>query len=157
MPTIEQNLERIANALEKIAAQGSSLASNVVSVVTSPADDKAEAEAAAAAEAAAKKAAADEKAAKDKAAKEAAAAKKAAEEAAAAKKAAEEEAAAAAALGSDDKPKSTATKDDVRKALQAYREIEGTPAMLEILKKHGSTTLNDLAEDQYDAVLASVS
>lgn len=153
MPTIEQNLERIANALEKIASQGGSLASSVVSAVTAPAEDtKAlEAAAAAAAEATAKKAAADEKAAKDKAAKEAAA-KKAAEA-----KAAEEEAAAAAALGSDDKPKSVASKDDVRKALQAYREIEGTPAMLEILKKHGSTTLNDLAEDQYDAVLASVS
>lgn len=156
MPTIEQNLERIANALEKIAAQGGSLASSVVSVVTAPAEDKADDKAAAEA-AAAKKAAADEKAAKDKAAKEAAAAKKAAEEAAAAKKAAEEEAAAAAALGGDDKPKSTATKDDVRKALQAYREIEGTPAMLEILKKHGTSTLNDLAEDQYDAVLAAVS
>lgn len=154
MPTIEQNLERIANALEKIAAQGGSLASSVVSVVTAPAEDKADDKAAAEA-AAAKKAAADEKAAKDKAAKEAAAAKKVAEAAAAHEA---EEAAAAAALGDEDsKLKSKASKDDVRKALQAYREIEGTPAMLEILKKHGSTTLNDLAEDQYDAVLASVS
>lgn len=150
MPTIEQNLERIADALEKIAAQGGSLATTVNNVVTQAADGKAAAEAAAA------KKAADEKAAKDKAAKEAAA-KKAAEEKAAADAKAAEEAAAAAALGGEEKPAPTKTKDDVRKALQAYREIEGTPAMLEVLKKHGAATLNGLAEDQYDAVVAAVS
>lgn len=153
MPTIEQNLERIADALEKIAAQGGSLATTVTNVVTqaAPADDgKAAADKAAADKAAADKKAADKKAADEKAAKE-----KADKEAA--EKAAAEEAAAAAALGGDEKPKSTKTKDDVRKALQAYREIEGTPAMLEILKKHGASTLNDLAEDQYDAVVAAVS
>ncbi len=150
--TIEQNLERIADALEKIAANGGSLATTVVNTVTQAADDGKAAEAAAAA-----KKAADEKAAKEKAAKDAAA-KKAAEEKAAADAKAAEEAAAAAALGGDaggDKPKHT--KDDVRKALQAYREIEGTPAMLEILKKAGATTLNDLAEDKYDEVVAAVS
>lgn len=151
MPTIEQNLERIADALEKIAAQGGSLATTVNNVVTQAADDGK-----AAAEAAAAKKAADEKAAKDKAAKEAAA-KKAAEEKAAADAKAAEEAAAAAALGGEEKPAPTKTKDDVRKALQAYREIEGTPAMLEVLKKHGAATLNGLAEDQYDAVVAAVS
>ena len=29
--------------------------------------------------------------------------------------------------------------------------------MLEILKKHGAANLNELAEDQYDAVVAAVS
>ena len=139
MPTIEQNLERIADALEKIAAQGGSLAT-----VVNTEDDGA-------AKAAADKKAADEKAAAAKAAAD----KKAADEKAAADKKAAE-AAAAAAL--EDKPKSSGkTKDDVRKALQAYREIEGTPAMLEILKKHGAANLNELAEDQYDAVVAAVS
>lgn len=151
MPTIEQNLERIADALEKIAAQGGSISvvHNAVGAVSEtkvdvkadkPADDSAK-------KAAEAKAAADAKKAAD--AKAAADAKKAADEKAAA------DAAAAAAL--DDKPKSTKTKDDVRKALQAYREIEGTPAMLEVLKKHGAANLNELAEDQYDAVVAAVS
>ena len=150
MPTIEQNLERIADALEKIAAQGGSISvvHNAVGAVSEtkvdvkadkPADDSAK-KAAEAKAAADKKAAADAKAAADK---------KAADDKAAA------DAAAAAAL--DDKPKSTKSKDDVRKALQAYREIEGTPAMLEVLKKHGAANLNELAEDQYDAVVAAVS
>lgn len=135
--TIEQNLERIADALEKIAAGGGSLTS-VTNVVAAADDGKAAADKAKADKAKADKAAADKKAADDAAAAKAA-----------------EEAAAAAALGGGDKPKHT--KDDVRKALQAYREIEGTPAMLEILKKAGATTLNDLAEDKYDEVVAAVS
>ena len=140
MPTIEQNLERTADALEKIAAQGGSLATAV-----NTEDDGA-------AKAAAAKAAADKKAADEKAA----AAKVAADKKAADEKAAADKKAAAAAL--EDKPKSSGkTKDDVRKALQAYREIEGTPAMLEILKKHGAANLNELAEDQYDAVVMAVS
>ena len=150
MPTIEQNLERIADALEKIAAQGGSLATVVNTVVQA---EPAKTEDDGAAKAAAAKAAADKKAADEKAASaKAAADKKAADE-----KKASEEAAAAAAL--DEKPKASGgkTKDDVRKALQAYREIEGTPAMLEVLKKHGAANLNELAEDQYDAVVAAVS
>ena len=140
--TIEQNLERIADALEKIAAGGGSLTS-VTNVVAAADDGKAAADKAKADKAKADKAAADKAAADKKAADEAAAAKEA------------EEKAAADALGGGDKPKHT--KDDVRKALQAYREIEGTPAMLEILKKAGATTLNDLAEDKYDEVVAAVS
>lgn len=130
MPTIEQNLERIADALEKIAAQGGSISVVHNAVSETKVDVKADKPAADAKKAAEAKAAAD------------------------AKKAATEKAAAAAL---DDKPKSTKTKDDVRKALQAYREIEGTPAMLEVLKKHGAANLNELAEDQYDAVVAAVS
>jgi len=155
MPTIEQNLERIADALEKIATQGGSLATVVNTVVQA---EPAKTEDDGAAKAAAAKAAADKKAADEKAASaKAAADKKAADEKAAAEKKAAEEAAAAAAL--DEKPKASGgkTKDDVRKALQAYREIEGTPAMLEVLKKHGAANLNELAEDQYDAVVAAVS
>ncbi|UUV44833.1 hypothetical protein RCRUDOLPH_66 [Rhodobacter phage RcRudolph] len=154
MPTIEQNLERIADALEKIAANGGGgFIANVVNTTAASEPDTSAADKAAADKAAADKAAADKKAADAKAA----AAKKAAEEKAAADAKAAEEAAAAAALGGDagDKPKHS--KDDVRKALQAYREIEGTPAMLEILKKAGATTLNDLAEDKYDEVVAAVS
>lgn len=153
MPTIEQNLERIADALEKIAAQGGSLAT-VVNTMVSAEPTKTEDDGAA--KAAAAKATADKKAAAAKAAAD----KKAADEKAAADKKAADEAAdeAAAAAALEDKPKSSGkTKDDVRKVLQAYREIEGTPAMLEILKKHGVATLNELAEDQYDAVVAAVS
>ena len=132
MPTIEQNLERIADALEKIAAQGGSI-SVVHNAVGAVSETKVDVKA--------------DKPADDSAKK--AEAKKAANAKATA------DAAAAAAL--DDKPKSTKTKDDVRKALQAYREIEGTPAMLEVLKKAGAANLNELTEDKYDEVIAAVS
>lgn len=133
MPTIEENLTRIANALEKIAAN-SNLGNTSTPVDTSGPDKVAAAKAAAAAEARATKIALDTADAK------------------AAKAAAD-----VAVTPIEDKPKSTKTKDDVRKALQAYREIEGTPAMLEVLKKVGAANLNELAEDKYDEVLAAVS
>jgi len=94
MPTIEENLGRIATALEKIASQGASAADVIKEAVSQGATtastltaDKAAADKAAADKAAADKAAAD-KAAADKAAADKAAADKAAADKAAADKAA---------------------------------------------------------------------
>lgn len=121
MPTIEQNLERIADALEKIAAQGGSVAAQVASAAAEkPAEPKAEAKQA----------------------------EKPAEKPKAEAKPAEKPA---------EKPKSSKSIEDVRTALKNYREIEGTPAMLEVLKKHGATNINELAEEHYEAVIAAVS
>jgi hypothetical protein len=132
MPTIEENLGRIATALEKIATNGKTLTPAVAAVVTNvagkPEDNKLTK-------------AAEDKAAADADAKATADAK------------AKADADAAAAPTSTSK----ATKDDVRKALQAYREIEGTPAMLEVLKGFGASNLNELKEAQYDEIVAKVS
>lgn len=154
MPTIEDNLGRIATALEKIAENGGSLNIKWAQVgevseaqVDVTADDKVT------------KAASDKRIANEAKAKADADAKakadanaKADAEAAAAKVKADAEAAAAAAPST-----SKATKDDVRKALQGFREIEGTPAMLEVLKSFGAANLNELKESQYDEVVAKVS
>lgn len=122
MPTIEQNLERIADALEKIAAQGGGVAAQVQQVVAEkPAETKAE-------KPAETKAADKPKAEADKPAEKPA-----------------------------EKPKSSKTIEDVRTALKNYREIEGTPAMLEVLKKHGAANINELAKEHYEAVIAAVS
>jgi len=145
MATIEQNLERIATALETIAKNGGSLSvvhNQVGEVSETKVDVKAGEDAAA-------KAAADKKAAEAAAAKKAAADKKAAEEAAA-KKAAD--AAAASAATGDGK-----TIDDVRAALKAYREIEGAAAMLDVLKEFGAENLQALKPEHFAAVIAKVS
>lgn len=149
--SIEETLGRIATALEKIAANGGTLAPAIAAVVTNvagkPEDDKLT-------KAASDKRIADAKAAEDKAAADAKAKADADAKAAAdAKAKADADAAAAAATTSTSK----ASKDDVRKALQAYREIEGTPAMLEVLKGFGASNLNELKEAQYDEVVAKVS
>lgn len=149
--SIEETLGRIATALEKIAANGGTLAPAIAAVVTNvagkPEDDKLT-------KAASDKRIADAKAAEDKAAADAKAKADADAKAAAdAKAKADADAAAAAASA----PTSKASKDDVRKALQAYREIEGTPAMLEVLKGFGASNLNELKEAQYDEVVAKVS
>ena len=149
--SIEETLGRIATALEKIAANGGTLAPAIAAVVTNvagkPEDDKLT-------KAASDKRIADAKAAEDKAAADAKAKADADAKAAAdAKVKADADAAAAAATTSTSK----ASKDDVRKALQAYREIEGTPAMLEVLKGFGASNLNELKEAQYDEVVAKVS
>jgi uncharacterized protein with WD repeat len=140
--SIEENLGRIATALEKIAANGGTLAPAIAAVVTNvaskPEDDKLT-------KAASDKRIADAKAAEDKAAADADA------------KAAADAKADAAATAAAPTSTSKATKDDVRKALQAYREIEGTPAMLEVLKGFGASNLNELKEAQYDEVVAKVS
>lgn len=130
MATIEQNLERIATALETIAKNGGSL-----SVVHNQVGEVSETKV-------------DVKAGEDAAAK-AAADKKAAEEAAA-KKAAD--AAAASAATGDGK-----TIDDVRAALKAYREIEGAAAMLDVLKEFGAENLQALKPEHFAAVIAKVS
>lgn len=142
--TIEQNLERIANALEAIAANGGGL--SVTNVVTTAAgDDGAAEKAAAAAKAAADKKAKDEAAAKAKA--EAAAKEKAEKEAA-------EKAAAEAAVS---KPADGPSIDDVRLALKAYREIEGAAAMLDVLKSFGAENLQALKPEHFADVIAKVS
>jgi hypothetical protein len=137
--SIEENLDRIATALEKIAAHGAiankqqETIVNVVATASKTEEDK-RTLGAARQRIAEAKAEADRTAFEDKAAADAAAA-------------------ATAATTSTSK----ATKDDVRKALQAYREIEGTPAMLEVLKGFGAANLNELKEAQYDEVVAKVS
>lgn len=140
MATIEQNLERIATALETIAKNGGSL-SVVHQQVGEVSETKVDVKAGD--DAAAKKAAADKKAAE-------AAAKKKADEEAAAKKAADE-AAAKAATG--DGP----SIDDVRAALKAYREIEGAAAMLDVLKQFGAENLQALKPEHFADVIAKVS
>ena len=136
--SIEENLDRIATALEKIAAHGAiankqqETIVNVVATASKTEEDKRTL-------GAAQQRIADAKAAEDKAVAD--------------KAAADAAAAATAATTSTSK----ATKDDVRKALQAYREIEGTPAMLEVLKGFGAANLNELKEAQYDEVVAKVS
>lgn len=151
--SIEENLGRIATALEKIAANGGTLAPAIAAVVTNvagkPEDDKLT-------KAASDKRIADAKAAEDKAAADAKAKADADAKAAADAKAKADADAAAAAAAATTSP-SKASKDDVRKALQAYREIEGTPAMLEVLKGFGASNLNELKEAQYDEVVAKVS
>jgi membrane protein involved in colicin uptake len=146
--SIEENLGRIATALEKIAAQGT-FSEVAVADVAAVAKAKAEADAAAAAKAKAKADADAAAAAKAKADALTAAKTKADADA---KVKAEADAAAAAAASVV-----KATKDDVRKALQNFREIEGTPAMLEVLKSFGADNLNELKESQYDEVVAKVS
>lgn len=141
MATIEQNLERIATALETIAKNGGSL-SVVHQQVGEVSETKVDVKAGD--DAAAKKAAADKKAA------DAAAAKKKADEDAAAKKAADEAAAKAATEGG-------ASIDDVRAALKAYREIEGAAAMLDVLKEFGAENLQALKPENFAAVIAKVS
>ena len=48
------------------------------------------------------------------------------------------------------------TKDELRKALQSFREIEGTPAMLDVLKRHGASNINELPIESYASVLKAV-
>ena len=146
--SIEQNLERIATALEKIATNGGSIAVNYAAVgqvstaevkVTAVAPDpkiaakvKADADAKVKADADAKvKADADAKAKAD--------------------------ADADAALSGGTVSVKSATIDDVRKALQSYRQIEGTPAMLEILKSFGAANINEIKPEQYADVVAKAS
>ena len=54
--------------------------------------------------------------------------------------------------GADEQP----TKDDVKKALGAYREIEGTDALVEVLQKFGASSLTELDEKHYADVIAAV-
>lgn len=99
------------------------------------------------------------------AAREEAEAKKAAAAAkrkeAAAKKKAEEEAAAAAAeeeeddSGLDEEP-SGPTREEVRKALKEYSAIEGKEAAIQILKDNGASSMSELSEDKFEAVLKAV-
>ena len=154
--SIEQNLERIATALEKIATNGGSIAVNYAAVgqvstaevkVTAMAPDpkiaakvKADADAKVKADADAKvKADADAKAKADADAK------------------AKADADADAALSGGTVSVKSATIDDVRKALQSYRQIEGTPAMLEILKSFGAANINEIKPEQYADVVAKAS
>lgn len=117
---------------------------------------KADEEAAAAKKAKAK----DEAAAKAKADEEVAAAKKAkAKDEEVAKAKADEEAAAKAkadeevddGLGpvGDDAPE--LTLEDVRLALQGYAAIEGRPAAIAILNRHGAKSISELSPDKFRA------
>lgn len=113
-------------------------------------------------DAAAKKAAADKKKAddakkKDEEAAAAAAAKKAEDEAAAAAKKAEEEAAAGGEDddflgGGDETEQPKLDREQVRQALTDYSKIEGRPAAIAILNKHGAKSIGELAEDKFRAV-----
>lgn len=163
--SIEENIarlaeaqERTATALEAILAHlgggvelglGGLLAKHAAAGDIVP-DDQAVSDAKAAEEAEAKK-------------KAAAAAKKKAEAEAAAKKRAEEEEAAAAAAAADplaDAPaeeEKKLTLDDVRSALQAYRSIEGAPAMMEVLKTHGKAdALSAVKPENFAAIMAAI-
>lgn len=102
-------------------------------------------------DAAAKKAAADKKKADD--------AKKKDEEAAAAAaaKKAEDEAAAGGEDddflgGGDETEQPKLDREQVRQALTDYSKIEGRPAAIAILNKHGAKSIGELAEDKFRAV-----
>lgn len=56
----------------------------------------------------------------------------------------------------DDEPAKKYTKDDVRSALRAYQGIEGSAAMMEVLRKAGADSLASLSEDKYAEVMAAV-
>lgn len=158
--SIEENIARLADAQERTATAleailahlGSGVAVQTGGTTIAPADTSGDDDAKAAEEAEAKKKAA------------AAAAKKKAEAEAAAKKKAEEEAAAAAAAEVDplggDAPAEEEKKytiDDVRKALQEYRAIEGAPAMMEVLKTAGKAeSLNAVKPENFAAIMAAV-
>lgn len=49
-----------------------------------------------------------------------------------------------------------ATQADVLAALKDYREIEGTDAVISVLKEHGATHIKDLDPAKYAAVLKAV-
>ena len=46
------------------------------------------------------------------------------------------------------------SRTPLREALKGYRSINGAPAMMELLKKHGAESLQALAKDKYQAVYA---
>ena len=107
--------------------------------------------------------------AKKKAEAEAEAKKKADAEAkkkadAEAKKKAEEEAAAEAEaddLGLDDTSSGeieevTYTREDVRKALKDYADLEGRDAAIKVLKDHGAASMGELKEEHYPSVMKIV-
>lgn len=48
------------------------------------------------------------------------------------------------------------TEDDVRVALKNYREVNGSPATMAVLKKAGATGMGDLAVDKYAEVMAVI-
>lgn len=56
----------------------------------------------------------------------------------------------------DDEPAKTYTKEEVRTALKSYQNIEGSAAMMEVLRKHGADSLSNLAEARYAEVMAAV-
>lgn len=140
-------------------------AAAVTRVATGPtpeaADTKSEQETAAAEAAEAKKAEAAEKR------KAAAAKKKAEEEAAAAAEAEAKEKAEAGAEstgeadplagGGDEAETKAPTQAEVLKALQNYREIEGTDAVIALLKEHDATHIKDLKEEHYASVFKAAS
>ena len=128
------NIEEVSKVLAFVAV--SAFNGDGAIDATAPAGDKAPAEEGSSAE--------DEK--------KAAAAKKR-KDAAAKKKEEDEAAAAAAAAASEDKQENS--RDDVRAALKEYAALEGKEAAIQILKDHGAASITELAEDQFDKVVAA--
>lgn len=158
--TIEQNLQRIADAQERTATaleallahlgSSTSFAGTAIAGTVEETVDNSAAEAKAAEEAAAAKKKADAAAAKKKAD-----AKKAEEEAAAAAAAAAEEVDPLGDAGGETEKEYAL--DDVRKALMDYRAIEGAPAMMEILKTHGKAeALSSVKPENFAAIMKAV-
>lgn len=62
-------------------------------------------------------------------------------------------------LGLDDEPEEKAetyTVDDVRKALKNYRDINGGPATMQVLKDHGASGMGDLKPEKFASVMKAV-
>jgi predicted lipid-binding transport protein (Tim44 family) len=60
-------------------------------------------------------------------------------------------------LGEDPVDEKTYTEDEVRTALKAYREVEGSAAMMEILRTHGDAdSMATLKPAKYAAVMAAI-
>lgn len=142
MPTIEQNIERIADALEALVKLASNPITTQVTNVVAEDPTKVKAEAS--------KAAAGKE--KDKTTKPAP--KQEAPKPEEPKPDPEPEQPEVDPLEETDaKPP---TVDEVRAALKAYRDIEGAAAMMDILKQHGAETLTALKPENYAAVIAAV-
>jgi hypothetical protein len=139
LPTIEENIGRIADALEAIAKLAANPITTTITNIVADETPKAETVKATATRTTSGKA-------KDKTTVPAV------EEAPTV-----EEAPAAVEVDPLAEPAGEPpTIDEVRAALKAYRDVEGAAAMMEVLKNHGAANLQDLKVDQYAAIIAAV-
>ncbi len=53
-------------------------------------------------------------------------------------------------------PATEITQEQVRAALKAYRDIEGSAAMMEVLKNHGAENMSGLKPEKYAEVMAII-
>lgn len=59
--------------------------------------------------------------------------------------------------GLDDDAPSGPTREDVKNALKEYAALEGKSAAIGILKENGASSIGELAEDKFQAVIDATS